>query len=85
MNVNTGAVLGMASYPTYEPSEFIGGISQEKWDEYTYKPSDNIEAAQSNRAIRAVYAPGSTFKIAPTLCSHNNECKTVLLSGDEIG
>ncbi len=63
MNVNTGAVLGMASYPTYEPSEFIGGISQEKWDEYTYKPSDNIEAAQSNRAIRAVYAPGSTFKM----------------------
>ena len=31
MNVNTGEVLATASYPTYEPQWFVGGISQENW------------------------------------------------------
>ena len=28
MNVNTGAVLAMASYPTYNLNDWVGGISQ---------------------------------------------------------
>ena len=31
MNVKTGEILAMASYPGYDPSDFIGGISNEKW------------------------------------------------------
>lgn len=62
MNVNTGAILGMASYPTYEPSAFIGGISQELWDRYS-KVENNIPAPLTNRAIQTIYAPGSTFKM----------------------
>lgn len=29
MNVKTGEILAMASYPGYDPSDFIGGISNE--------------------------------------------------------
>ena len=57
MNVKTGEILAMASYPDYEPELFINGISQKKLDEYN--KGDNI----FNRAISGVYAPGSTFKM----------------------
>lgn len=57
MNVKTGEILVMASYPDYEPELFVNGISQKKLDEYN--KGDNI----FNRAISGVYAPGSTFKM----------------------
>lgn len=57
MNVKTGEILAMASYPNYEPELFVNGISQKKLDEYN--KGDNI----FNRAISGVYAPGSTFKM----------------------
>lgn len=60
MNVNTGAVIGMASYPTYEPEEFIGGISTEKWNSYI---SEENNKPLTNRATQTIYIPGSTFKM----------------------
>ena len=54
MNVNTGEVLAMASYPDFEPGQFVNGISQAKYDEY------NSEAAHSplfNRAIQSISSP----------------------------
>ena len=32
MKVKTGEVLAMASYPDFEPEDFVGGISTEKWN-----------------------------------------------------
>lgn len=59
MNVNTGEVLAIASYPDYEPQLFVNGISTEKYNEYT-----NSEVTPLiNRAISGAYAPGSTFKM----------------------
>ena len=57
MNVKTGEILGMASYPDYEPQLFIDGISNEKYSEYQKK------SALYNRAISGAYAPGSIFKM----------------------
>lgn len=57
MNVKTGEVLSMVSYPDYEPQEFVGGISQAKYDEY------RVNQSLFNRAISGAYAPGSTFKM----------------------
>ena len=57
MNVNTGEVLAIASYPDYEPQLFVNGISSEKYAEYTEV------SALYNRAISGAYAPGSTFKM----------------------
>ena len=44
MNVNSGEVLAMASYPDYTPADFVGGISNENWAKYrdnTSKPLVN--------------------------------------------
>lgn len=59
MNVNSGEVLAMASYPDYNPSDFIGGISTEAWNNYT----NNEAKPLVNKAIQNSYSPGSTFKM----------------------
>lgn len=61
MNVKTGEVLAMASYPDYDPSEFINGISVSKWNEY------RDSKALFNRAIQGAYAPGSIFKMVSAI------------------
>jgi penicillin-binding protein 2 len=61
LNAKTGAVLAMASYPTFDPAEFVGGVSQDYWafvnDPQNYRPL-------VNRAIAGAYPPGSVFKTA---------------------
>lgn len=57
MNVKSGEVLAMASYPNYEPEIFVGGINQKDWNELK---SNN---ALYDRASSGAYAPGSTFKM----------------------
>jgi len=57
MNVKTGEILALASYPNYEPELFINGISEKKLEEY------NKGKNFYNRAISGTYAPGSTFKM----------------------
>jgi penicillin-binding protein 2 len=60
MDVKTGAILAMASAPTYDPTEFLGGISDADWQALTAK---NSEYPLNNRAIMAAYPPASTFKV----------------------
>lgn len=59
MDVRDGSVLVMASYPTYDPSNFTGGISQDIWDLYTTEES---HSPLTNRAINGQYAAASTYK-----------------------
>jgi len=59
LDVKTGAVVAMASAPTYDPSIFLGGIKQATWDALNAKSS---EYPLNNRAIQAAYPPASTFK-----------------------
>ena len=59
MNVNTGEVLAMASYPYYNPSDFVGGISNEAWNNYINNPAKPLV----DKAIQNSYSPGSTFKM----------------------
>ena len=61
MNVKTGEILAMASYPDYEPQLFVEGISSEKYQEY-----QKISALY-NRAISGAYAPGSIFKMVTAI------------------
>ena len=69
MKVQTGEVLSMASYPDFEPSDFIGGISTEKWNYYTKE--DESEYARMhpfvNRAISSPASPGSTYKMVTAI------------------
>lgn len=63
MNVNSGEVLAMASYPDYNPADFVGGISTEAWSGYT----NNDAKPLVNKAIQNSYSPGSTFKMVTAI------------------
>lgn len=54
IDVNTGEVLAMASYPTFDPALF---------DENYAKLSKDTGKPMFNRAASGTYAPGSVFKI----------------------
>lgn len=79
MNVKTGEILAMASYPDYEPELFVNGISQKKLDEYN--KGDNI----FNRAISGVYAPGSTFKMITAIAGLETGAITPTEKINDIG
>lgn len=55
IDVNSGAVLAIASYPSYNPGVFAN-LTNAKWQEL------QDSGALLNRAI-STYAPGSTFKM----------------------
>lgn len=59
MNVKTGEVLAMANVPTYNPADFVGGISTENWNNYI----GNEAKPLVNKAIQNSYSPGSIFKM----------------------
>ncbi len=59
LDPTTGGVIAMASYPTFNPAEFVDGISDAEWA-YLTDPDNN--APLNNWAIQGQYAPGSTFK-----------------------
>ena len=59
IDVETGGIVAMANYPTYEPERFIGGISQDTWDAYQTEKS---HYPLMNRAIAASYPAASCFK-----------------------
>lgn len=63
LNVKTGEVLAMASYPDYSPSEFVNGIDTATWNYYINGDTKPLE----NKAIAAMYSPGSTFKMATAI------------------
>ncbi len=56
---HTGQVIAMASLPTYNPSVFTGGISQQ---DYAALTSPTSGAPLISRAFQSTGAPGSTFK-----------------------
>lgn len=58
MDVKTGGILGMASYPTFDPSWFVKGLTRSQND-YLNKSS---QAPSLSRATQLTYKPGSTFK-----------------------
>ena len=59
MDVNTGDVLAMASYPSYEPQWFVGKLETDKWNYM----NDSKTHPLLNKAIQGTYEPGSIFKM----------------------
>jgi penicillin-binding protein 2 len=63
MEVDTGRVVAMASYPSYDPEVWVGGISTKKYKQLS---SERARTPLLDRAIQGQYAPASTFKIVGT-------------------
>ncbi len=59
LDARDGSVVAMASYPTYDPAEFVGGVSFDYWG---FLQDAENEYPLLNRAIQSAYPPGSVFK-----------------------
>ena len=64
MDVTDGSILVMASYPTFDPTTFTGGIAQDVWDLYSTEES---YYPLLNRAISGTYPAASTYKAFTSL------------------
>ncbi len=73
LDVKTGEVLAIASYPNFEPQLFIDGISTEKWNEYTNEKASSL----INRTIQSAYAPGSIFKMVAAIAGLETGAVTI--------
>ncbi len=58
VDADSGDVLALVSYPSFDPNVFEAGISAAKYEEL----SNAEEAPLFDRAVSGAYPPGSTFK-----------------------
>jgi penicillin-binding protein 2 len=58
VDVNTGEILAMVSRPSYNPSLFSKGITNDLWEEITSDERNPLR----DRTVQEHYPPGSTFK-----------------------
>ncbi len=60
VDVRNGHILAMASYPTYDPRIWVGGVTKKQFTDLV--KSDSL----SSNAIQGLFAPGSTYKVIST-------------------
>ena len=70
MDPETGAILGMASAPTYDAADIENLLEQ------AGSGSNDGDSSLVNRATTALYAPGSTFKIVSLATALENNVAT---------
>ncbi len=63
MNVKSGEILSYASSPTFDPNNFVEGVSKEYWNQVNNDPRRPL----NNKPVSALYPPGSTFKLMVAL------------------
>ena len=68
LNVNTGEVLSIVSFPSYDVNQFVDGVSSEYWNTLI----NDEKKPLYNKTTNALYSPGSTFKIAVALAALKN-------------
>lgn len=59
LDPRSGAVLAMASAPSFDPNLFSRGIAIDDWRNLIENPKDPLQ----NRAVQNTYPPGSVFKL----------------------
>lgn len=66
MDVHNGEILGLGSFPTYDPSDLARPITQAEYDSYY---GDEELAPLTDRATESYYPTGSTFKMITALAA----------------
>ncbi|MCW7941837.1 penicillin-binding protein [Streptomyces hygroscopicus] len=73
LNPQTGAILALASYPSYDPSTFAGNSTSTDSKAWTkLQKSSDPDDPMLNRALRDTYPPGSTFKVVTAAAALEN-------------
>ena len=73
LDCTNGEVLAMASYPTFSPNVFVGGISQSDWSALS---NDKANQPLMNRAISGQYPSGSVIKPLTSFAALDNGVAT---------
>ncbi len=60
LDPSDGGVLALYSAPSYDPNDFVGGISPELWASLNADERDPLY----DRSVLGLYAPASTWKLA---------------------
>ncbi|NBM14565.1 penicillin-binding protein 2 [Streptomyces sp. GC420] len=69
----TGAILALASTPSYDPSTFAGNSTDTDTPAWVKLQKDkNPDEPMLNRALRETYPPGSTFKVVTAAAALEN-------------
>ncbi|MFG3139181.1 peptidoglycan D,D-transpeptidase FtsI family protein [Streptomyces sp. NPDC048211] len=70
LDPRTGAILALASTPSYDPSTFAGNSDKDSaaWQ----KLQKDKDKPMLNRALRETYPPGSTFKVVTAAAALEN-------------
>jgi len=63
IDVKTGGIVVMASYPGFNPNDISFRVNPKEWRELAKNKDHPLE----NRALRGMYPPGSTFKVVTAL------------------
>jgi penicillin-binding protein 2 len=73
MNVENGEILGIGSFPSFDPTMFTHPRTQKEVDETDRNPA----APLADRAISGLYPTGSTFKVVTALAALENGVTTI--------
>ncbi|MGC5344233.1 peptidoglycan D,D-transpeptidase FtsI family protein [Streptomyces sp. DT24] len=74
LDPQTGAILALASTPSYDPSVFAGNLNSDT--AARQKLLDDKDKPMLNRALRETYPPGSTFKVVTAAAALENKLYT---------
>jgi penicillin-binding protein 2 len=66
MDVKTGRILALASYPTYDPNAWEKGLTIEQAADLF---SEKKSVPALNRALQGLFAPASTFKVVSVVAA----------------
>lgn len=65
MDVETGAILAIASAPSFDPNLFVRGISSAEYQNLM----ENDHRPLADKSVQGAYPPGSTYKVVTALAA----------------
>ncbi len=86
IDVKTGELLVMASYPSFDPNDFMmSSYDEDSMARMVADLQDTKDKPMLNRAIMEIYAPGSTFKPITAVAALETGVDTsIRCNGNEI-
>ncbi|MCA8947039.1 MAG: penicillin-binding protein 2, partial [Planctomycetes bacterium] len=83
LDVHTGEILAMVSFPDYDPDKLTGRSPEDRAYQRQFKLEQEIESKKGypwwnqkarmfNRATQGTYAPGSTFKVLSSIALYES-------------